>query len=96
MEVNNLSWLSEPLLPAKSEKVQRKELVVAEGKDVLGELLNLCGESRLFELSNEPRSRLAWRPVRSTPGWHVCKQRERWEEVYEQAQAVPPGMVIQL
>lgn len=80
MEVNNLSWLYEPLLPAKSEKVQRKELVVAEGKDVLGELLNLCGESRLFELGKEPRNRLAWRPVRSTPGWHVCKQRERWEE----------------
>lgn len=80
MEVNNLSWLSEPLLPAKSEKVQRKDLIVAEGKEVLGELLNLCGESRLFELNKEPSNRLAWRPVRSTPGWHVCKQRERWEE----------------
>lgn len=82
MEVNNLSWLSEPLLPAKSAKVQRKELIVAEGKDVLGELLTLCGESRLFELSKEPssRDRLKWRPVRSTAGWHVAAQRERWEE----------------
>lgn len=80
-EVGNLSWLSEPLLPAKSEKVLQKELVVAEGKDVLGELLNLCGESRLFELSKEPRNRLAWRPVRSTPGWHVASQREKWEDL---------------
>lgn len=80
MEVGNLDWLSEPLLPAKSAKVLRKELVVTEGKDVLGELLNLCGESKLFELSKEPRNRLAWRSVRSTPGWHVAAQRERWEE----------------
>ncbi len=79
MEVGNVEWLHEPLLPAKSQERQEKELLVAEGKDVLGELMALASEAKLFELGTLPRNRLAWRPVRSTPGYHVKRQNEEWE-----------------
>ena len=76
MEVGNLDWLNEPLVSPKTASIKQRDLVVSEGKDLLGELLNLCGDSKVFELSKEPGNRLAWRSFKSTPGYHVAAQRE--------------------
>lgn len=78
-EPGNLDWLNEPLVKPKLAEEQTKELVLTEGRDVLNELLNLAANSKVFELSKLPKNRLAWRPAKSTPQWHVVKQREGWE-----------------
>ncbi|KAF4626253.1 hypothetical protein G7Y89_g11906 [Cudoniella acicularis] len=74
-----LDWLSAPLTKSKPKEEQRKDLVLAEGQDVLNELLNLTTTAKVYDLSTMPKNRLAWRPAKSTPQYHVAKQREDYE-----------------
>ncbi|KAM3084378.1 hypothetical protein ACMFMF_001737 [Clarireedia jacksonii] len=74
-----LDWLDEPLIKSKSKDEQRKELIIAEGQDVLNELLNLTKEAKLYDLSTMPKDRLKWKPAKSTPQYHVARQREDYE-----------------
>lgn len=72
-------WLAEPLrkLPAQGRRVeQRKALVVAEGKDVLGELVRMASSASVYDYSTLPQDKLAWKPARSTPQYHAAKQAE--------------------
>jgi len=75
----SLAWLEAPLTASKSKEEQRKELVVTEANDVLNELLNLTKSAKLYDLSEMPKNRLAWRPKKQTPQYHVAKQREGFE-----------------
>lgn len=75
-EQNKHDWLSEPLKRPAGVVEQRKNLVVAEGKDVLGELVKMAGSSSLFDLASLPTDRLAWKPARTTPQFHAAKQAE--------------------
>lgn len=72
-------WLEAPLIKPKSKEEQRKALVHSEGQDVLNELLNLTSTAKLYDLSTMPKNRLAWRPAKKTPQYHVAKQREDYE-----------------
>ncbi|KAH6682639.1 dynein associated protein-domain-containing protein [Halenospora varia] len=74
-----LDWLSSPLTKSKPKEEQRKDLVLAEGQDVFNELLNLASTAKVYDLSTLPKNRLAWRPAKSTPQYHVAKQREDYE-----------------
>ncbi|KAH0494377.1 hypothetical protein TgHK011_000997 [Trichoderma gracile] len=78
-EQQDYEWLSEPLKKEASPEQQRKALVVAEGKDVLGELLKLATSATVFDLSAAPKQKLAWRPARTTPQYHAAKQTEEFE-----------------
>ncbi|CAG8982572.1 hypothetical protein HYALB_00007288 [Hymenoscyphus albidus] len=71
-------WLEAPLAKPKSKEEQRRALVVSEGQDVLNELLKLASTAQVFDLSTMPENRLAWRPLNSTPQYHVAKQRENY------------------
>ena len=53
--------------------------MLAEGNDVLNELLNLIKTAKVYDLSQMPKNRLAWRPAKLTPQYHVAKQREGFE-----------------
>lgn len=101
VEPGNLDWLNEPLVKPKSADAHRKELVQTEGADVLFELVNLAAESKVFDLSTLPENRLAWRSARSTPQWHVAKQREEWEawkgwneSTSKKAKALEPRRIV--
>jgi dynactin 1 len=67
------------LIKPKTKEEQRKALVLAEGNDVLNELLNLTSTAKVYDLSTMPKNRLAWRPAKSTPQYYVAKQREDYE-----------------
>jgi len=68
-----------PLVKPKSKDAQRRKLVVAEGTEVFTELLKLTATSKLFDLAALPEDRLAWKPAKSTPQYHVAKQKENYE-----------------
>lgn len=74
-----LDWLEAPLIKPKSKEEQRKALVLTEGQDVLNELLNLASTAKVYDLTSMPKNRLVWRPAKSTPQYHVAKQREDYE-----------------
>ena len=76
---HSLGWLEAPLKKSPSKEEQRKALVLAEGQDVLNELLNLASTARVYDLDIMPTNRLAWRPAKSTPQYHVAKQQEDYE-----------------
>ena len=78
-EPSGLSWLEAPLVQPKPKEEERKALVIAEGQDVLNELLSLTTSAKVYDLSNMPKNRLAWRPAKTTPQYHVAKQREDYE-----------------
>lgn len=75
----SFDWLGVPLIKPKSREEQRKALVCGEGQDVLNELLNLTGTATMYDLSTMPANRLAWRPAKKTPQYHVARQREDYE-----------------
>ncbi|TAQ88204.1 hypothetical protein B7494_g3470 [Chlorociboria aeruginascens] len=79
MEPRNLTWLEAPLTTPISKDEQRKALLAAEGNDVLNELLNLTTSAKIYDLSTLPKNRLAWRPAKTTPQYHIAKQREDYE-----------------
>ncbi|TVY55676.1 Dynactin, 150 kDa isoform [Lachnellula cervina] len=76
---DGLEFLAVPLTKPKSNEEQRKALVVAEGQDVLNELLDLASTAQVYDFKSIPQNRLAWRPAKSTPQYHVAKQREHYE-----------------
>ncbi|KAG4442163.1 hypothetical protein IFR05_002376 [Cadophora sp. M221] len=78
-ESQNMDWLNAPLIKPNSKEEQRKALVLAEGQDVLNELLNLTSTAKVYDLSTMPKNRLAWRPAKTTPQYHVARQRENYE-----------------
>ena len=70
-------WLAEPLTrPAPPVAEQRRGLVASEAKVVLGELVRLAGDAKLYSLDALPADKLAWRPARSTPQYHAARQEE--------------------
>jgi dynactin 1 len=75
-EQPRLDWLAEPLQKPSSIDEQRKALVVAEGKDVLGELVKMATSATVFDLGSLPKDKLAWKPARTTPQYHAAKQLE--------------------
>jgi dynactin 1 len=79
MDNQSFDWLQVPLIKPTTKEEQRKALVLAEGQDVLNELLNLTSTAEMYNLSTLPKNRLAWRPARTTPQYHVAKQREDYE-----------------
>lgn len=75
-EQQNYDWLAAPLKKQASVVEQRKALVVAEGKDVLSELVKMTSSANVFDYSGIPKDRLAWRSAKSTPQYHAAKQAE--------------------
>ncbi|WYZ37369.1 hypothetical protein EsH8_II_000875 [Colletotrichum jinshuiense] len=75
-EQHNYDWLAEPLTKPPSVVEQRRALVVAEGKDVLSELVKFTTSAKVYDLAALPEDKLAWKPARSTPQYHAAKQRE--------------------
>ncbi|KAJ6784751.1 hypothetical protein PWT90_04661 [Aphanocladium album] len=75
-EQQNYDWLAEPLKKPASAVEQRKALVIAEGKDVLSELVKMTSSAGVFDYGSIPRDRLAWRSAKTTPQYHAAKQTE--------------------
>ncbi|ODA81611.1 hypothetical protein RJ55_00112 [Drechmeria coniospora] len=75
-EQQSYDWLAEPLTRPTAPPEQRRNLIAAEGKDVLGELIKLAASATIFNLSSLPKDKLAWRPARSTAQHHAAKQQE--------------------
>ncbi|KAL7624514.1 hypothetical protein AAE478_006079 [Parahypoxylon ruwenzoriense] len=69
-------WLAEPLKKPTPVAEQRKALVSAEGKDVLGELLKMATSAKVYDLNSLPKDKMAWRPAKITPQYHAAKQAE--------------------
>lgn len=69
-------WLAEPLKKPASVVEQRKALLVAEGRDVLGELVKMAAASSVFDLASLPADRLSWRPAKTTPQFQAAKLNE--------------------
>ncbi|KAK2861475.1 hypothetical protein FQN49_004163 [Arthroderma sp. PD_2] len=82
------AWLDVPLVRPKAATNEHepdyRHKQAAECRDVLGHLLRLTKESKFVDLkascASDPANRLAWRPVKSTPRYHVLKQREQYEQ----------------
>jgi len=69
-------WLAEPLTRPRPPAEQRKAMVMAEGKVVLGELVKLATSAKVYSLNALPQDKLAWKPAKSTPQYHVARQME--------------------
>ncbi|KAK4188805.1 dynein associated protein-domain-containing protein [Podospora australis] len=91
-EQASYDWLAEPLTRKPPATEQRKAMVVAESKAVLGELLNLATSAKVLDLDQlvskdaENNRAVAWKPAKSTPQFWAAKQEEdyanwkSWEE----------------
>lgn len=76
-EQGGYEWLAEPLVRKRADPVdQRRALVVAEGRDALGELVRLVSSAEVYDLASLPEDKLAWRPARSSPRYHAARQAE--------------------
>ncbi|KAG6009259.1 hypothetical protein E4U21_002863 [Claviceps maximensis] len=75
-EQHNCGWLVEPLKKPAPVAEQRKALLVAEGKDVLGELVKMTTSATIFQYAALPKDKLAWKPAKTTPQYHAAKQME--------------------
>ncbi|KAK0652073.1 dynactin [Cercophora newfieldiana] len=69
-------WLAEPLTKPTPPAEQRKAAVMSEGKVVLGELIKLATTAKVYSLDALPEDKLAWKPARTTPQYHVARQME--------------------
>ncbi|KAI0843691.1 CAP-Gly domain-containing protein [Hypoxylon sp. FL0890] len=69
-------WLAEPLRKPVPVVEQRRQLVAAEGRDALGELLKLATSAKVYDLNSLPKDKMAWRPAKVTPQYHAAKQAE--------------------
>ncbi|KAK3683926.1 dynein associated protein-domain-containing protein [Podospora appendiculata] len=78
-EQSSYDWLAEPLTKPVPVAEQRRAMVVAEGKVVLGELVKLATSAKVYDLGSLPKDKLAWKPARSTPQYHAAKQMEDFE-----------------
>ncbi|KAK8094257.1 CAP-Gly domain-containing protein [Apiospora hydei] len=79
-QLHQHNWLAEPLLKNKpSPAEQRRELVAAESRDVLAELLKMAGSAAVYDLKTLPAGRLAaWRPAVASPQYHAARRAEDW------------------
>ncbi|KAL9942460.1 hypothetical protein ACHAQF_003104 [Verticillium nonalfalfae] len=75
-EQADYDWLAAPLRKAASPAEQRRALVVAEGRDALGELVRFATQAKVYDLQGLPQDKLAWRPAKSTPQYHAARQAE--------------------
>lgn len=75
-EQSGYDWLAEPLQKPTPVAEQRKQLVVAEGKDVLGEMLKMATSAKVYDLGSMPKDKLVWKSAKSTPQYHAAKQTE--------------------
>ncbi|KAG6011531.1 hypothetical protein E4U54_008036 [Claviceps lovelessii] len=75
-EQQKCEWLVEPLKKPTPMAEQRKALLVAEGKDVLGELVKMTTSATMFRYAALPKDKLAWKPAKTTPQYHAAKQTE--------------------
>lgn len=75
-EQGGYDWLAEPLTKPTPVAEQRRQLVVAEGRDVLGELLKMAITAKVYDLGSMPQDKLAWKSAKSTPQYHAAKQME--------------------
>lgn len=75
-EQGGFDWLAEPLRKPMPVAEQRRQLVVAESRDVLGELLKLATSAQVYDLGSMPEDKLAWKSARSTPQYHAARQME--------------------
>ncbi|KAI0100699.1 CAP-Gly domain-containing protein [Hypoxylon sp. NC0597] len=69
-------WLAEPLRKPVPVVEQRRQLVAAESRDALGELLKLATSAKVYDLNSLPKDKMAWRPAKVTPQYHAAKQAE--------------------
>jgi dynactin 1 len=76
VEQPKYDWLADPLKKPTPIAAQRKALVVAEGRDVLAELLDMATSAKVYDLSALPEDKMAWRPAKVTPQYHAAKQAE--------------------
>ncbi|KAI3320635.1 dynein associated protein-domain-containing protein [Xylariaceae sp. AK1471] len=76
VEQSKYDWLADPLKQPTPIAEQRKALVVAEGKDVLAELLDMATSAKVYDLSALPKDKMAWRPAKVTPQYHAARQAE--------------------
>ncbi|KAK2740543.1 hypothetical protein FQN57_006047 [Myotisia sp. PD_48] len=78
------SWLDTPLTRPKRYSPDYEGNLASETRDVFNYLLKLTKDSKLVDLKAQPSTdntnRLAWRPIKSTPRYHVLKQREQYEQ----------------
>lgn len=84
---NNMrSWLDTPLVKTRIPANEKHEAHKAssECQDVLNHLMKLTKESKFVDLKStvpaDEATRLSWRPVKSTPRYHVLRQREEYEQ----------------
>ncbi|CRK15077.1 hypothetical protein BN1708_017347, partial [Verticillium longisporum] len=75
-EQADYDWLAAPLRKAASPAEQRRALVVAEGRDALGELVRFATHAKVYDLQGLPQDKLAWRPAKSTPQYHAARHAE--------------------
>ena len=75
-EQQNYDWLAEPLKKPANAAEQRKALVIAEGKDVLSELVKMTSSAGVFNYGSIPKDRLSWRSAKTTPQYQAAKQTE--------------------
>lgn len=75
-EQGGYDWLAEPLNKPTPVAEQRRQLVVTEGRDVLGELLKMATSTKVYDLGSMPQDKLAWKSAKSTPQYHAAKQME--------------------
>ncbi|KAK0389710.1 hypothetical protein NLU13_3283 [Sarocladium strictum] len=75
-EQHKHDWLAEPLRKPVPLPQRRRALVAAESRDALGELVRMATSGTVFDFSTLPKDKLAWRPAKTTPQYHVARQRE--------------------
>ncbi|KAF2090125.1 dynactin, partial [Saccharata proteae CBS 121410] len=72
------AWLAAPLVPAKSAAASFAETMAAKSRAALRELTDLPNKAKYVNLSKvdeqQPKDRLAWRPLKSTPQWQIREQ----------------------
>ncbi|KAI1766847.1 CAP-Gly domain-containing protein [Hypoxylon sp. FL1150] len=97
-EQSRHDWLAEPLRKPPPVAEQRRQLVVAEGRDALDELLKMAAATKVYDLRKLPEDKMAWRPARDTPRYHAARQAEDyaawrgWQEsIVQKARVVLGG-----
>lgn len=90
-------WLAEPLRKPVPVVEQRRQLVTAEGRDALGELLKMATSAKVYDLKALPQDKMAWKPAKVTPQYHAARQAEdyatwkSWQESIVQKTRVVLG-----
>ncbi|KAK4224969.1 dynein associated protein-domain-containing protein [Podospora fimiseda] len=79
-EQASYDWLAEPLTRKPNAAEVRRDMVVAESKAVLGELIKLATSAKVVDLNEllpkDCLERVGWKPAKSTPQYWAAKQEE--------------------